>query len=558
MSVKYLNTAVMVATMLWLNAGASGQNAKSRFEVMDATVEQIHDAMKEHRLSAHELVQDYLDRINAYNTTINCVIATNKDALADADKLDAEFKASGKFTGSLHGIPVLIKDQVDVANMPTTLGSVLFKDYVPPVDSVVVAKLRKQGAIILGKATLGEFGGGDAFGSLFGVTHNPYDLDRTVGGSSGGSGACLSANFSTLAVGEEGFASIRRPSAWNSVVGMRPTPGLVTRTGIYAGWPEKTGQLGPMARTVTDMARMLDVMVGYDPEDPLTSLGLGNTPTVSYTTFLKKEGLKGARIGIIRESMGDHSEPDTDDYKKVDAVFEHAIGELKAAGAVLIDPLPTLNIKDALALRATAPGEAEQSFENWVKRNPNTPYHTIQDVKNNPDVSKIVPYPKEQTWAKPTPPPDWAKYAKFVDARDRLAYQLWNLMAENHLDAIVFKTVEHQPTLIKDGLNPPYYNQRGVTSINTFLIHAAAMSVPAGFTSDNLPVGITFFGRPFSEPTLLKIAYSYEQTTHHRVIPKSVPDLGSAKASSFPVLLQHRHAPTLLAVFEAQLTRLHS
>ncbi|MDP9037706.1 MAG: amidase family protein [Acidobacteriota bacterium] len=520
-----------VGVALVVPAPARGQAAKPKFDVMEATVEQIHAAMREHRLTAHELVQDYLDRIQAYNTTINCVIATNNQALADADKLDAEFKSTGHLAGSLHGIPVLIKDQVDVANMPTTLGSVLFKDYVPPTDSVVVAKLRGQGAIILGKATLGEFGGGDAFGSGFGVTHNPYDLDRTVGGSSGGSGACLSANLSTLALGEEGFASIRRPSAWNSTVGMRPTPGLVTRTGIYAGWPEKTGQLGPMARTVADMAKMLDAMVGYDPADPLTALGVGNVPSVSYATFLKKDGLKGARIGIIRESMGDHSEPDTDDYKKVDVVFEHAVGELKAAGAVVIDPLPTLNIKEALAARANAPGEAEESFENWVSRNPSTPYHSLEDVKKNPDVVKILPYTKEQTWEKPAPPPDPAKYARFIVARDKLAYQLWNLMAENRLDAIVFKTVEHQPTLIKDGLNPPYYNQRGVTSINTFLIHAAALSVPAGFTTDNLPVGITFFSRPFSEPTLLKLAYSYEQTTHHRVAPKSTPALSSVKAA---------------------------
>jgi len=524
--------ALLIAALLAVPWPSMAQSAEKKFDVMEATIEQIHTAMKEGTLTAHELVQDYLDRINAYNPTINCVIATNAQALADADKLDAEYKATGKFVGSLHGIPVLIKDQVDVANMPTTLGSVLFKDYVPPVDSVVVSKLRAAGAVILGKATLGEFGGGDAFGSLFGATHNPYALDRTVGGSSGGSGACVSSNFSTIAVGEEGFASIRRPAAWNSVVGMRPTPGLVTRTGIYAGWPEKTGQLGPLARTVTDMAKMLDVMVGYDPADPLTSLGVGNTPAVSYTSFLKKDGLKGARIGIIREVMGDKTEPDTDDFREVDAVFNNAVEELKSAGAVLVDPLPVLHIGDVLLTRAAPPGETEESFENWVARNPNTPYHTIEDVKKNPDVAKILPAPKAKTWSTPTPPPDPVKYEKFVVARDKLAFEIWNLMAEDHLDAIVFKTVEHQPTLIKDGLNPPYYNQRGVNSLNTFLIYAAAMSVPAGFTTEHLPVGITFFGKPFSEPTLLKLAYSYEQATHHRVIPTTVPDLAPARASS--------------------------
>lgn len=525
-------TAIFMASMLTLSQPAMARDGEQKFDVMEATVGQIHAAMLEGKLTAHELVQDYLDRIHTYNSVINCVITTNQDALTEADKLDAEFKATGKFTGPLHGVPILIKDQVDVSGIPTTLGSVLFKDYVPPVDSVVVGKLRKAGAVILGKATLGEFGGGDAFGSLFGVTHNPYDIERTVGGSSGGSGACVSSNFSALAVGEEGFASIRRPSAWNSIVGMRPTPGLVSRTGIYAGWPEKTGQLGPMARTVTDLAKMLDVMVGYDSEDPMTSLGVGNTPTVSYATFLKEDGLKGARIGIIREVMGDKTEPDTDDFRKVDAIFDKAVEELKASGAILVDPLPVLHIEQAQELRASVPGEAELSFENWVKRNPNTPYHTLEEVKKNPDVSKIIPLPKEKNWARPALPPDPMKYYKFLVARDNLAYAVWNMMAEYHLDAIVFKTVEHQPTLIRDGLNPPYYNQRGTTSLNTFLIHAAAMSVPAGFTTDHLPVGITFFGRPFSEPTLLRLAYSYEQATHHRKPPKTVPDLVAKSASA--------------------------
>ena len=185
----------------------------------------------------------------------------------------------------------------------------------------------------------------------------------------------------------------------------------------------------------------------------------------------------------------------------------------------------------AQALRAAPAGEAELSFENWVKRNPGTPYHTLEDVKKNPDVVKIIPLPKEKLWSSPTVTPDPSKYDRFVVARDNLAYAIWNLMAENHLDAIVFKTVEHQPTLIKDGLNPPYYNQRGTTSLNTFLIHAAAMSVPAGFTTDHLPVGITFFGRPFSEPVLIKLAYSYEQATHHRVPPKSTPALTMAKGA---------------------------
>jgi Asp-tRNA(Asn)/Glu-tRNA(Gln) amidotransferase A subunit family amidase len=213
------------------------------FRLLEATIEDIHNAYKSKRLTSRQLVQLYLDRIEAYDKkgpAINSIITLRSQALEEADKLDAALKATG-FVGPLHGIPVIIKDQVDVQGTPTTLGSVLLKDYYPDKDAFVVDKLRRAGAIILAKATLGEFGGGDTHGSLFGSTRNPYALDRTAGGSSGGPGASIAANFATVAVGQEGFASIRRPSAWNSLVGMRPTAGLVSRTGVYAGWPSING-----------------------------------------------------------------------------------------------------------------------------------------------------------------------------------------------------------------------------------------------------------------------------------------------------------------------------
>src|SRR6185503_5095911 len=294
-------------------------SAGAPFNVVEATIDDIHKAYKDGSLTAHQLTQIYLDRIDAYDRhgpMINSVINLNPKALEEADKIDAEYKKTGKFVGPLHGVPVLVKDQVDVGGLPTTLGSVVMKDYVPPLDAGGVARAKKAGAIVLAKMTLGEIGGGDTYGSLFGVTRNPYDLERTVGGSSGGPGAGVSANFGTVAIGEEGFASIRRPTTWNSIVGMRPSPGLVSRSGMWDGWPSPVGQLGPMARTVTDMAKLLDSMVGYDPEDPLTALGVGHIPE-TYTRFLKKDGLKGARIGILRTPMGDRTEPDSEDFKTV-------------------------------------------------------------------------------------------------------------------------------------------------------------------------------------------------------------------------------------------------
>ena len=249
------------------------------FNVVETTVADIHAAYKAGTLTARQLVQIYLDRIAAYDKkgpAINSIISLNPKALEEADRLDAAFKTSG-FVGPLHGIPVIMKDQADIAGLPTTLGSVLFKDYMPDRDCFVAAKLKKAGVIFIGKATLGELGGGDTHGSLFGSTRNVYDLERTAGGSSGGSGASVSANFCAVAVGQEGFASIRRPSIWNGVVGMRPTMGLVSRGGVYGGWPTINGSLGPMARTVTDAAKLLDSMVGYDPDDPVTGYGVGNT-----------------------------------------------------------------------------------------------------------------------------------------------------------------------------------------------------------------------------------------------------------------------------------------
>src|SRR5260370_12808338 len=265
---KFTVALALILLALLSFAPTKSTSQTKPFHLSEATIEDIHNAYSSGRLTSHQLVQLYLNRIDAYDKKgagLNAIITINPKALEEADLLDAAFKASG-FVGPLHGIPIILKDQMDAKGMPTTLGSILFKDYYPDRDSMVAEKLRKAGAIILGKATLGELGGGDTHGSLFGSTRNPYGLDRTAGGSSGGSGAALSANFATIAVGEEGLASIRRPSTWDSVVVIRPTAGMVSRSGMVDRWPGLNASLGPMARTVTAVAKLLDVMVGYDPK----------------------------------------------------------------------------------------------------------------------------------------------------------------------------------------------------------------------------------------------------------------------------------------------------
>src|SRR5262247_4458263 len=496
--------------------------AQAAFNLIEATIDDIHAGYKSGQLTCRQVVQMYLDRIEAFDKhgpRINALITVNAEALKEADRLDAAYKNSGP-VGPLHGIPVIVKDQADVKGMPTTLGSVLFKDYYPDRDSFVAEKLKKAGAVILGKATLGELGGGDTHGSLFGSTRNPYDTERTVGGSSGGSAASVAANFSTVGVGQEGLASIRRPSTWNCIAGMRPSAGLVSRGGVYGCWPEIFGSLGPMARTVKDLSTLLDVMVGYDPEDPITARGVGHIPD-TFANFLRKDGLKGARIGILRESIGLNSEPDSEDFKKVSAVFDRAIGELKTAGAEIVDPIAIPKIKELLAKRSGGPGDTDQSFKNYYGRSAKPPFSTVEEAIASPDFAKVVKRSQERFKRKP----DAAKHYESLRAQDELMTLFLKVMADHRLDAIVHKAVEHQPTLIKDGINPPFVDQKGAPHLNTFLVYVPTIVVPAGFTRDNLPAGVCFIGRPYDDGNLIKFAYAYEQATHHRRPPASTTAL---------------------------------
>ena len=496
------------------------------FQIVEATIDDIHAAYKSGRLTARQLVQGYLDRINAYDKggpNINSIITVNPRALDDADRLDAAFKTSG-FVGPLHGITVVVKDEIDTAGMPTTHGTVVFKDYRPPRDAYPVELLRKAGAIILGKTTLSEYAAGDTYGSMFGVTRNPYDLERTVGGSSGGSGGALAANLATVAIGEETLASIRRPGAWNAVAALRPTPGLVSRSGMWDGHPSPVAQMGPMARTVKDLAILLDAMIGYDPEDPSTALGIGQHPA-SYAKLLDANALTGARIGILREPIGIENDPTSEDFRKVDAAFEKNVAELKRAGAVVVDPIVIPDVKKLIATRTRNPEVTDATLRFYLARNPNSPFKTHEDIGRSPDLDKSFPPFKANQWRKPPPPLDHARYLAFLQAREQLTFNVFKVMADHGLDAIVHKSVELQPTLIKLGTTPPYVSARGVPTLNTFIVYSASMTVPSGFTEDNLPVGITFFARPYSEARMLSLAHSYEQATKHRRPPKTTPPL---------------------------------
>lgn len=517
---------------------ASLENAFAKsFEVTEASVADVHAAYKAHKLTAHQLVQMYLDRIAAYDQkgpAIDCIVTINPKALEEADKLDAEFAKTGKFVGPMHGIPILVKDEIDTAGMPTTLGTTIFKDYRPPLDAFVVAQLKAAGAIVLAKTTLSEFAGGDTYSALTGYSRNPYALDRTVGGSSGGSGGALAANFGLLALGEETSSSLKRPAAWGALTGMRATPGLVSRTGMWDGHPIPVAQMGPMSRTVTDLAKLLDVMVGYDPEDPITAFGIAHTPK-TYTEFLDKNGLKGARIGVIRESIGGNSMPDSEDFKKVDALFQKALADMQANGATLVD-IVIPDLKTLMAKRGSDPALSDEALHVYLSRNPDSQFKTRADIDNHPEMANSFKVRTRQNrggrgGTADGAAPDPAKILETNRAREQLLMNMAKVMADNHVEALAYKAVEHQPSLIAEATNPPYKSNGGVVSLNTFLIYTPTITVPMGFSSDGIPAGVAFLGLPYSEPALFKLAYAYEQATHHRKPPASTPALAAASGA---------------------------
>jgi Asp-tRNA(Asn)/Glu-tRNA(Gln) amidotransferase A subunit family amidase len=278
-----------------------------------------------------------------------------------------------------------------------------------------------------------------------------------------------------------------------------------------------------MARTVTDLARLLEVLVGYDSEDPLTSRGVGQVPE-SYTGSLDREGLQGARIGVLRELLSSNSKPEAKDFQEVTAVFEKAIGELKAAGATLVDPVVIPDLTELLATRAGGP-DVDPSYQRYFGRSANPPFLSREDTRASPNFDELLPTVQRRLSGSSGSPEAQQRHYRYLMARDQLMTNLLQVMADHDLDAIVHKSIEHLPTLIKDGVNPPYLSATGAPHLNTFLVFVPTITVPAGFSSDNLPVGISFLGRPYSEAVMIKLAYSYEQATLHRRPPETTPGL---------------------------------
>ena len=513
--------ATNVAAALLVSSVASAQS----FRLLEATIEDVHAALALSQITCRELVQRYLDRIEAYDEAgpaLNAIQHINPQALQEAESLDAAFATSGP-VGPLHCIPVLLKDQVETREMPTTYGSALFEGFVSGRDATIVVRMQEAGAIMLAKTNMGEFAS-RYVGSAFGAIRNAYDPTRNPSGSSGGTGAGIAANFGMVGIGEDTGGSIRGPAAVHSLVGLRPTVPLVSRHGMMPANPS-SDTLGPMTRTVWDAARLLGVLAGYDPNDPVTAYAAGEVPD-SYTAGLDADGLRGARIGVIRESMDSKTDPEADDYRQVRAVIAQAIADLQSLGALVVDPVAVPNLDAVQETYVRNNFETERAMNAYLAEHADAPIETVQDILLSGIVTPWRAKGLMNVVGKST---DDHGYLVVLNARERLRRGVLTVMVDNDLDALVYATFDHETTAIApDVLTNTNTEDAYALGNNRYLspvIGYPALTVPAGFTGNGLPVGLEFLGRPFTEAMLLRLGYAYEQGTHRREPPATTPAL---------------------------------
>jgi len=499
------------------------------FELDEITISDLQDGMKSGKFTARSLVEKYQARIaeiDKQGPAINSIIQLNPDALAIADALDQERKAKGE-RGNLHGIPVLIKDNIDTAdNLMTTAGSLALVGSKPPKDSFVAKKLRAAGAVILGKTNLSEWANirsshsTSGWSGRGGLTKNPYVLDRNPCGSSSGSGAGVSANLCAAAIGTETDGSIVCPASANGIVGIKPTVGLVSRSGIIP-ISHSQDSAGPMCRTVKDAAILLGALTGADPEDAATAESASKSRD-DYTQFLDANGLKGARIGVARKYFGFSD--------AVDALMEHSLDAMKKQGATLIDPadIDTFGKFDESEL-VVFMYELKADLNAYLARlGPGAPVRSLKDIIdfNERNREKEMPYFGQDLFLKAEAkgPLTTPEYVEALAKNHRLACTegIDALMDKQRLDAIVAPT--GGPAWITDLVNGDHV--AGGSSNAAAVAGYPNINVTAGFIS-GLPVGISFFGRAWSEPILIRLAYAFEQTVSARQVPSFLPAVGS-------------------------------
>ena len=516
---RWLAVAVGVWLLVPAVAGAQG------FQLLEATIADVHAAFASGELTCRALVQRYLDRIEAYDQTgpsLNAIQAVNPRALERADELDAAYAESGP-TGPLHCIPVLLKDQVETRDLPTTYGSALFDGFMSRRDATIVIGMRAAGALILAKTNMGEFAS-RYVGSAFGIIRNAYDPTRNPSGSSGGTGAGIAANFGMVGIGEDTGGSIRGPAAVHALVGLRPTLPLVSRFGMMPANPS-SDTLGPMTRTVRDAALLLDAIAGYDANDPITAYTIGHVPD-SYAANLEADGLRGARIGVIRESMDPKTDTDADDYRQVRGLIDRALADMRALGATVVDPVTIDGLESAQRVYVTNNFETERAMNDYLAEHENAPVKTVRDILLSGVVTPWRARGLINVVGKSTR--DHA-YLSILQSRETLRQSVLAAMADDDLDALVYATFDHQTTVIApDALTNANTQDQYARGNNRFLSPATgfpALTLPAGLTADGLPIGIEMIGRPFAEATLFELGHAYEQGTQRRAQPTTTPAL---------------------------------
>lgn len=495
--------------------GQSGTAPARHVAVEELTIGELQAAMTEGRATSREIASAYLARIAAYDKqgpALNAMIAMNPNALAEADAMDRERASKGP-RGPLHGIPVVIKDNYETSDMPTTGGTMALAGFRTGRDAFQVQKLREAGAVILGKTNLHELAAGIiTISSLGGQTRNPYDPARTPGGSSGGTGAAVAASFAAAGMASDTCGSIRIPAANNNLFGLRGTQGLSSRTGIIPlSHTQDIG--GPLARTVTDLAIVLDATVGEDPQDPATAAARGHIPK-SYRETLAPDALRSARLGVLTPLFGG-----SPDDEEVTGIVRKAIEVLSAQGAEIVE-VPAPGLEDLLAGSSLINYEFKTDLAAYLTAFPNAPVRSLQEILDRGDFHAALATTfklRNQTKADPDE-------LRRVNARRSAASAVVDaLFREHQVEALIYPTLRRRPVVVEEP-------QRGTNCQLSATTGLPAMAAPAGFTADGVPVGFEMLGPAWSEPRLLALAYAYEQAARPRGFPPTTPKLIDGRA----------------------------
>jgi Asp-tRNA(Asn)/Glu-tRNA(Gln) amidotransferase A subunit family amidase len=514
--------SLVLATLVVIVLAAHAHAQTPGFVVEEATIADIHAAMKEGRLTCRALVDAYMRRIDAYDRNgpaLNAIVVVNPEARAVAGELDARYARTGP-VGPLHCVPTIVKDNFETLGLQTSAGSLSLQGFLPARDAFQVRRIKEAGAIVLAKSNMAEFAFSpyETVNSILpGYTRNPYAIDRVTAGSSGGTAAAVAASFGAVGLGSDTGNSIRGPSSHQALAGIRSTMGLTSRAGI-APLNLLADIAGPMARTLEDAVRVFQVIAGEDPDDPAT-LTARRRQLPDYAASLRRDGLKDARIGVLRQA---YERETTDD--EIVRVFRQALADMERAGATIIDPSTVDGLDQIRRPDGLEPCAGfKYDINRWLAAHGDRiPVRSLADIVKSGRFHPSVQRRLERALDGPEHGPGTPSCAAEEDYRSRVRTAVLKTMDALRLDAFVYPTWSNPPRLIGDLNTPHGDNSQFFSPVTGF----PAINVPMGYTRGGLlPAGITFFGRAWAEPTLIRLAYAYEQATRHRRPPPTTPPL---------------------------------